>query len=372
MGKNSTQRLIYLEAARGLASIMVIFHHLSLAFVPDVLERFPGGIERTPVFALVNGGVAVKFFFILSGFVLSLGLMRQPSVDLLVTASVKRLPRLALPAGLSILAGFFILASGLNFYSEAAGLSHSTWLAGFAGANIPQVHFTWLSAIKQSIAVFIVPDNFYYNSNLWTMRPEFLGSLLTFVVAYAAGRWINRSNIVYAALMALIGCGILLVSTENLLPFVLGAILAYAWLNYPIKVPSAYLAVMTVLSFGLMCITNSLANLVAAALLLFVLTQSSLAERILSTRAGYWLGKFSFPIYLVHALIICTIGSFFYIFSFNVWHSAWISVVVAALMTFVATFIAAIPFVMLDDWWVPTLNELVKRGRTLQLKSRRA
>ena len=57
------KRLAYLETARGIASIIVVFHHFLLGFFP--LLRAPvtqGGLGMTPLYILVNGTGAVYFF----------------------------------------------------------------------------------------------------------------------------------------------------------------------------------------------------------------------------------------------------------------------------------------------------------------------
>ena len=103
-------RLVYLEAGRGIASIVVLLHHLVLAFKPKLDEAYPLGLQFTPLYVAINGGAAVSFFFVLSGFVLSLSLIQSPSRSRLATSVVKRWPRLALPAVVTLVAGCLILA----------------------------------------------------------------------------------------------------------------------------------------------------------------------------------------------------------------------------------------------------------------------
>jgi peptidoglycan/LPS O-acetylase OafA/YrhL len=58
------KKMEHLEAAQGLASIVVVFHHFFLAF----LLREKAELENTPHYFWVNGEAAVNFFFVLSGF----------------------------------------------------------------------------------------------------------------------------------------------------------------------------------------------------------------------------------------------------------------------------------------------------------------
>ena len=71
-------RLYYLDSLRGLAALAVVVGHYVAAYgtppgVPEVL------LWRTPLAATVDGYAAVSFFFVLSGFVLSIGYFRDPS-----------------------------------------------------------------------------------------------------------------------------------------------------------------------------------------------------------------------------------------------------------------------------------------------------
>lgn len=65
-------KLTYLECARGVASVIVVFHHFTLAFLPkNTLPIWQHGIKYTPLYFFINGDGAVNFFFVLSGFVLT-------------------------------------------------------------------------------------------------------------------------------------------------------------------------------------------------------------------------------------------------------------------------------------------------------------
>ncbi|MDP1889743.1 MAG: acyltransferase, partial [Gemmatimonadaceae bacterium] len=70
-------RLHYLDSLRGLAALAVVVGHYVAAYggppgLPPVL------LWRTPLAATVDGNAAVSFFFVLSGFVLSIGFFRDP------------------------------------------------------------------------------------------------------------------------------------------------------------------------------------------------------------------------------------------------------------------------------------------------------
>ena len=82
---------------------------------------------------------------------------------------------------------------------------------------------------------------------------------------------------------------------------------------------------------------------------------------MLSGRIGAWLGRASFPLYLVHTLVILTIGSEVYTAMFAAVHRYWMAMAVASLIVVGVSVGAAMPLMWLDEWWVPTLNRLMGR-----------
>jgi hypothetical protein len=94
------RQLVELEALRGIAAMIVFFHHFLLLIAPRLHGRnFPDdpiALVRTPLFALVNGSAAVAVFFVLSGFVLTVGAMEDRDWRQFLIGVLKRWPRLAL------------------------------------------------------------------------------------------------------------------------------------------------------------------------------------------------------------------------------------------------------------------------------------
>lgn len=355
-------RLVYLEAGRGIASVVVLLHHLILAFKPSLDDAFPRGLQLTPAYAAINGGAAVAFFFTLSGFVLSLSLIRSPSRGRLATSLVKRLPRLALPAVITLVAGCLILMAGYRHYIATAGLTGSGWLATFGNAKFP-VNFvpSLVDATRNSVLVFFLGHKFYYNSNLWTMRGEYLCSLAALTGAYVVGRFIGRKWICLVAILA--GCTALLLADTGLAlcEFGIGMALAIVYRAWRIILPLPAAMVAVALAAGLIAADDARVEAIAAGLLLFAMTTSPGIERALSGRIGSWLGRASFPLYLVHTLVIVTIGSEVYTAAFAAAHTYWLAMAVASLVVIGVSAGVAVPLMWLDEWWVPTLNQGINR-----------
>ena len=102
-----------------------------------------------PLIFFVNGAGAVTFFFVLSGFVLTQNFFKRPSLSILVASVIKRLPRLMIPASVSIFIGLLILLYGGNQYKIASSISHSQWLEDFGNACFPLDFYpSFLDAVK--------------------------------------------------------------------------------------------------------------------------------------------------------------------------------------------------------------------------------
>jgi peptidoglycan/LPS O-acetylase OafA/YrhL len=70
-----------------------------------------------------------------------------------------------------------------------------------------------------------------------------------------------------------------------------------------------------------------------------------------------WLGEFSFPIYLIHVIIICSLGSLIYL------HYGRIAAIAVSLLV---TPIAAVPLLFFNRFWVTLLNRMVQQSARSQ------
>lgn len=360
-------RLTQLEAVRGIASLVVVFHHFALGFVPAIRLRFPDGIAGTPLFCLINGSAAVTLFFVLSGFVLTRRYFdRGRAGGELAIAAAKRMPRLWVPATASAILAWLVISLDLTWNVEAARSTGSDWLRLYANAGFPAVYRPdFATVMGQSVTLFFHPANpGLVNTNLWTMYFELFGSMLCFAIvwlllAMEARRWwpVVPAGMTVLALIAVLGAAAL--------PFLLGACLARFYRH-------GGLSLSKIGGIGLMLAGLALCgmdgfvpeNIGAVIILLAVLACPSLA-RGLSGRFGNFLGRYSFPVYLVHLTVILSASSFVFVkLNDRGWDEALV-LLGTGVVTLVLTFLAAWPFVALEDWWVPKLNRIagiVQRG----------
>ena len=84
--------------------------------------------------------------------------------------------------------------------------------------------------------------------------------------------------------------------------------------------------------------------------------QSPKIFQLLNGRAGFYLGKLSFPLYLVHTLVICSVSSYWFI-RWEQSQSANFPILVATfVLTVIISILAAIPMIFLDGMWLKFIN----------------
>lgn len=323
-----------LDSLRGIGAVLVVLHHLMLAFHPWVIlgEPYPANagwesaFHRFPLSLLVAGRFAVQVFFVLSGVVLSLGFFgdRARSDAQLAAAAFKRTFRLApmVLAGVALV----LLASAMGWVSSgpAAKLSGSEWLATKPFGAMD------LGAIVRGVGLNLFIKAREYNSPLWTIGTELYGSFLVFflllVLRKLSWRWIA-----YAAVLAWL-------RSDDRLPFVAGLILAdlhrsTTWFRewcsrLWILVPSILLVgILGAFPLGLdeihrkawipggaalarVGIGNHLAG---AILLVAIVLGNPLVDRLLGGGLGRYLGRISYALYATHEVVILTACSALYL-----------------------------------------------------------
>jgi peptidoglycan/LPS O-acetylase OafA/YrhL len=93
-------------------------------------------------------------------------------------------------------------------------------------------------------------------------------------------------------------------------------------------------------------------QIAGAALLIATLLFSPNIADVLSGPFGNWLGKLSFPLYLIHTLVMMSVTSYGFTWAHSHWPASNLPYAIAAATTICVSLLLALPLMRLDIWWV--------------------
>ena len=342
-------RLLALEGLRGVAALVVVLFHSLLIFYPAFYygmnpafallrnSKVDGFLYGNPLSVFLSGTFAVAIFFVLSGFVLTIGFFQTNDQAILRKLAAKRYIRLMLPALASIVLVWFLLSLGLGAHKgQVAAISGSTWLA-----NIWPLSPNLGNALMQGLRSIFSSGDVTYNPVLWTMQYELIGSFLVFLIAIifkeARFRWVIYGLIILGTIQTWYAA------------FMIGLVLAdlYSSKTFPFSRPSKALMVF-ILFVGLFLggypyievggtvyqtmhigwmsdVENQTVYLTLGAALLLIATLTlPPVTRAFSSRPISTLGKYTFSVYLTHmpVIFIVTTSLFLWLHTFMGFNAA--------------------------------------------------
>ncbi|AVS06500.1 hypothetical protein C6668_08745 [Escherichia coli] len=319
-----SKKLGYLEGLRGLACLIVVLDHCVNSFLPEArFTNFDGrfsGIYRmiasSPLNFIYSGATPVLLFFILSGFVLSKKFIETGDGKILARGSIKRYFRLLGPVLTSSLAMYVSIK-----YAASMGILDAS-------------QYTLSNTLYQSFIGAFIDTKPLINSPLWTMRFEFIGSLIVFALLALANGHSNKKYIYYLVMVFFVSiggdaylfslfifglicandntknCGIAKIQAKPLV-FILFA--ASVWLStYPFPRPNvdtlgmySYLTIAE--NKGL---SHTIWHYVGAILLFASIINSKILKNFFSLKPFVYIGKISFSIYVLHEVVIFNVVNY--------------------------------------------------------------
>lgn len=314
------KRFVQFDGLRGWAALIVICSHVCGLNLMPGQEIANGWMVR-----VWDGSVAVIIFWIMSGFVLSRGIqyatfkqsgaLEKVSKNYILQAYVRRYPRLIIPAVVSCIWMYVLFATGaINF--DLPGLPDSEWLRTSA-FNFGQRPFDvgnyslWkgivsgMTFIKNFVPGFD-PTVDMYNPVLWTMKGELLGSVTLFSLFL-----FNRRTMYFIGTLLFVAGGIYQIVW--LQSFMLGTFLALFMVHRPVfrkKESMALLGASVAILLILLYFTWTDWKMIIAYVIVVLVAFVSFFSAVCSTRLSLFLGKVSFPIYLIHFGILFSLGRY--------------------------------------------------------------
>lgn len=359
-----------LEAVRGIASLVVFVWHFFVAFDPDFLLEPSRGIVGLPFYAFLHGTAAVDLFFLLSGFVLTHRFFETHDGHLLVKRALKRWFRLMPLALISVLMSWVCFRYGLYFYEKSALFSKSSWLFFCGGVDNPPVGASvWEALFQGTMGVFA--GDVRFNSNLWTLEIEFLGSMIAFAFAWAVYKMSGKPKKQVAVTIASLAA----VSLINLhyISFIVGPLLALALPHFRGMKKSTGIALILVGLFllGYRKPVGAYAfmlpfkiiprdtlyvflSLVGGSMIIMAVSCCEALNKRMQNAVSRALGSLSFPLYAIHIVMICSLGSA--VFAAFAPDGRTLALQMTALVLVPTTVVLAFVLALVDKGWLRVIN----------------
>jgi peptidoglycan/LPS O-acetylase OafA/YrhL len=303
-------RATYLDGLRGWAALFVVIYHATWELFGDAVPQF-----QTQVPSIINNGsAAVCVFFVLSGYVLSIGFLRTDDVDVLRKLAARRYPRLTIPIAVASLMTYALMKFGLMFNQQAAVIvDHNDWLGGF---------YTQTPSLTDVVSFFLYrlyspyTDIRSYGVFLWTMPIEMLGSFTVFALLALTNRN-SLSRYVYY----LVGGLFCWNYQPSIALFIYGVMiadissrpsLALLWTGHRGNLIGAVAVGFALWGDSIIApptFDPRHGGVFAAAMVLGVVA-SPICRRFLSRGVSRFLGRISFPLYLVHSAVLSSASSY--------------------------------------------------------------
>ncbi|MDB5597073.1 MAG: acyltransferase [Hyphomicrobiales bacterium] len=273
------------------------------------------GLERLGVAFITLGHTSVLFFFVLSGFVLALKIFKHPPASYL-SFQLGRLARLLPPFACAMLLTLILFVTMRSETFAKTGIQLTLWSADL---SLPIfLRHIFLVGINES-------DN-TLNGPAWSLIYEVRVGFFIPIFCYLLS--VIRLSHVLAATALLYGIGQLISSTVDLpnppytgggtllgslgatihyfCSFFVGCALAKATLSKRdtwIRTPYLWLASCVLLVLGTWLRSDLTTSLACGSFIVIVL-RGGPVTRLLQTYPAFWLGRLSYPLYLIHVPIL--------------------------------------------------------------------
>jgi peptidoglycan/LPS O-acetylase OafA/YrhL len=322
-------RLTELDALRGLAALSVVIHHLLITVpalhIPDAHPQptpwWP--LIFSPLHIFWAGGEAVMFFFVLSGFVLSIPFYgRRVAVAGFI---VKRVFRIYVPYAAAVLTALILFAFvGSHRVPGLSAWFNQVWATPITGALVAQ-HFALLGSFPNGV----------FDPVLWSLVHEMRISLIFPALMIAVIRFplLTLSALLafgFLIPLAPVSWGDFPLTLHYMLMFVVGALLARhrrplsRWctsLATPWRIGLVAAGVLAY-TYKWWCfpfakevhsvVLDDLFATVGAALFVVIAIGWPPVTLALRRRATATLGRVSYSLYLLHAVVLLTLVHLLY------------------------------------------------------------
>lgn len=311
-------------------------------------------VAASPLNVIVNGDIAVRYFFVLSGFLSTAGIIRKRKLDLAQSA-INRYLRLFPVVFAATLFAAILMGSQLLFHIPVSDLANNS--------DYMSDYFTFELNIQNILYnLFLKPfvGGSDFVGPFWTIRYEFWGTLMTLAISYLFldKKWRRIGYILFG----LRTCSIL---DGNYLGFFVGMFIADLFYNTDEQTTyfsryyqstinkKCFLSLCAVAGVYLACvpiefgsiysflrnlpISSEVYRTIGVGLIMYLVLNVSRVQKLLENKVLTSLGKMSFSIYAFHWPLQCSLQ-----FALFVWLIGPLGYDYAALLSFAIEVIAVI------------------------------
>jgi peptidoglycan/LPS O-acetylase OafA/YrhL len=306
-----TLRVDFLDGIRGWAAIMVVLFHIMIRILANTTPSY----HNSYLAFITDGHLAVFIFFVLSGFALSITFIKRPQKVSVPLALITRYFRLLIPILFTSFIVYCLMKADLMFNVQIADLSNSkAWLGtfyDFEASLIGLLKFCFFDVF------FHYDRTVSYNIVLWTMPIEYAGSVLIYL---SIGLFRHENKKIY--LFPLVAAVLYLFRNDPPLAcFILGYFLAEAYFSYGhiikklkfINSISTLLFIVPVIISTFYRPESDRYTALLAFILVLSVTFSPVLKNFFSNSISRFLGKISFPLYLIHMIVISSWSSYLFL-----------------------------------------------------------
>lgn len=288
-------RIFELDALRGVAACIVLFHHFRFMFSMDPPRMF-----LRPLFA---GRYAVAIFFTLSGFVLSLSYWRGRQIRYPLFL-VRRFFRIYMPYAAACALAVLVALPLLNSIQPLTPWFYRTWHSSLTPILILRQLTLFSTDAKINTAFWSIRYEIEFSIAFPLLcalitRLRFAGTFALATVCAIVGSWISRHGLSSTTIE--LGNTIQWSSC-----FLYGAALAQRrreilhW--YQGLYPLGRLAIFLLACVGFFTMQDL--PMIFSSCALIVVVQDGILRRVLRTSLPEYLGRISYSLYLLHGTVL--------------------------------------------------------------------
>ncbi len=336
-------KLLYLDGLRGLMAINVVLCHFIVVYFPemyfkDFAEKSTSTVlslfAKTPLSVLINGDVAVCYFFVLTGLLVARSVFSSGSEMSLEFIGKKCQGRYTRFLPMIVLATFFTyitMKCGLQYHLKVAGdVTNTEFLLGTCNFK-PSL---WKALFNSFFLTYV--DYNAFLKPFWTMHYEFWGYIACLLLCCTLKKNKWRKFIVLALIAVL-----LYYNQPYWISFLFGILVAdlnfsnadeenkCAGLNWGSFVKKRWFLVLCfIVGLYFACcpmyfasiysfwdkisslVTPPLLRAFGVAVCVHVIINQEIIQKILEWKPFLWLGKHSFSVYSFHWPVMLSLEAF--------------------------------------------------------------